>query len=111
MKLDRLKQMDMATIKGRKMVRSELIDKLAQDNPNLRHAEVESIVDIFFRDIVEQLHNGGRVELRGFGAFSVRAREARTGRNPRSGEAVPVDAKQMVHFKAGKYLNERINRS
>ncbi|SEK03927.1 integration host factor subunit beta [Sphingobium sp. AP50] len=91
------------------MVRSELIQKLALENPNLTHSEVEKIVALFFDGIVEQLKRGGRVELRGFGAFSVRARDARTGRNPRTGDAVAVDAKQVVHFKVGKGLYGRIN--
>lgn len=91
------------------MVRSELIQKLAQENPNLRHSEVEKIVELFFDGIIDQLKSGGRVELRGFGAFSVRARDARTGRNPRTGDAVVVDAKQAVHFKVGKSLHGRIN--
>ena len=74
------------------MIRSELIQKLAEENPNLNLQEVERIVDLFFKEIVDRLSSGGRVELRGFGAFTTRARDARTGRNPRTGEQVPVDA-------------------
>lgn len=91
------------------MIRSELVQKLAEDNPDLRHAEVEQIVDIFFEDIIAQLANGGRVELRGFGAFSTRDRKARVGRNPRTGEAVDVPAKRVPFFKAGKAMRERLN--
>ena len=77
------------------MIRSELLQKLAQDNPELRAQEVEQVVDIFFEEIAQRLAEGGRIELRGFGAFSTREREARTGRNPRTGEAVDVPAKRV----------------
>jgi len=66
-------------------------------------------VDIFFSEIIEQLSQGGRVELRGFGAFTTRARDARTGRNPRTGEAVPIKAKKVPFFKPGKEIRERLN--
>ncbi len=91
------------------MIRSELVQKLADDNTDLRHAEVEQIVDIFFEDIIAQLAAGGRVELRGFGAFSTRDRKARVGRNPRTGESVDVPAKRVPFFKAGKAMRERLN--
>ncbi|WP_420145261.1 integration host factor subunit beta [Sphingobium sp.] len=91
------------------MIRSELIQKLADENPGLSLPEVEKIVDLFFREIVDRLSNGGRVELRGFGAFTTRARDARTGRNPRTGEQVPVDAKRVPYFKPGKEMRERLN--
>ena len=78
------------------MIRSELLQKLASDNPELRAQEVEQVVDIFFDEIAQRLAEGGRVELRGFGAFSTREREARTGRNPRTGEAVDVPAKREI---------------
>ena len=77
------------------MIRSELIQKLADENPGLTLPEVERIVDLFFKEIVDRLASGGRVELRGFGAFTTRARDARTGRNPRTGEQVPVSAKRV----------------
>lgn len=93
------------------MIRSELVQRLCELNPELKTAEVEAITDCFFDTIIEQLASGGRVELRGFGAFSVRSREARTGRNPRTGEAVAVPAKQVVHFKAGKEIRHRLNAS
>ncbi len=92
-----------------RMIRSELIDTLASEHPDLRTAEVEAIVDTFFGAITEQLAGGGRVELRGFGSFSVRARNEREGRNPRTGQNVAVPAKHVPHFKSGKELRARIN--
>ena len=71
--------------------------------------EVETIVDSFFDIIVSRLAEGGRVELRGFGAFSTRARDGRTGRNPRTGDSVPVEAKRVPHFNPGKEMRERLN--
>ena len=91
------------------MIRSELLQKLAQDNPELRAQEVEQVVDIFFEEIAQRLAEGGRIELRGFGAFSTREREARTGRNPRTGEAVDVPAKRVPYFKPGKDMRRRLN--
>lgn len=93
------------------MIRSELVQKIANENSDLRLEEVETIVDTFFDSIVEQLADGGRVELRGFGAFSTRARESRTGRNPRTGESVDVEAKKVPYFKPGKEMRERLNDS
>ncbi len=92
------------------MIRSELLQAMATDNPELRAEEVEQVVDIFFDQIAERLAEGGRVELRGFGAFSTREREARTGRNPRSGEAVSVPSKRVPYFKPGKEIRERLNK-
>lgn len=91
------------------MIRSELIAAVAQANPHLGHREVERVVSTVFDAIVEALAAGGRVELRGFGAFSTRGREARTGRNPRTGAAVPVHAKRVPYFKPGKELRESLN--
>lgn len=91
------------------MIRSELIQKLADENQDLTLMEIERIVDLFFREIIDRLASGGRVELRGFGAFTTRAREARTGRNPRTGETVPVTAKRVPYFKPGKEMRERLN--
>lgn len=93
------------------MIRSELLQTLAKDNPDLRAEEVEQVVDIFFDEITKRLAEGGRVELRGFGAFSTREREARTGRNPRTGETVSVPAKRVPYFKPGKEMRERLNPS
>ena len=92
------------------MIRSELLQVLAKDNPELRADEIEQVVDIFFDEIAQRLAEGGRVELRGFGAFSTRQREARTGRNPRSGEAVTVPSKRGPYFKPGKEIRERLNK-
>jgi integration host factor subunit beta len=91
------------------MIRSELVRKLESENPGLKTHEVERIVDLFFNRIVDTLAEGGRVELRGFGAFSTRARDARKGRNPRTGESVDVPAKRVPHFKPGKDMRERLN--
>ncbi len=91
------------------MTKSELIQKLAEKNPHLFLRDVEKIVDTIFNEITEALVKGDRVELRGFGAFSVKEREPRTGRNPRTGETVQVDAKRLPFFKTGKGLRERLN--
>jgi len=91
------------------MIRSELVQALGKDNPELRAEEVEQIVDIFFDEITNRLADGGRVELRGFGAFSTRERDARKGRNPRTGEAVDVPAKSVPYFKPGKEMRRVLN--
>lgn len=91
------------------MIRSELLQAIAADNPDLRPEEVEQVVSIFFDEIGKRLSEGGRVELRGFGAFSTRGRDARVGRNPRTGEAVDVPAKRVPYFKPGKEMRERLN--
>jgi integration host factor subunit beta len=91
------------------MIRSELLQELHQDNPELRAEEVEQVVEIFFDEIAQRLAEGGRVELRGFGAFSTRERDARKGRNPRTGEDVDVPAKRVPYFKAGKEIRRRLN--
>ena len=91
------------------MIRSELLSALAKDNPELRAEDVEQVVDIFFDEISQRLVEGGRVELRGFGAFSTRDREARLGRNPRTGEAVRVEAKRVPYFRPGKEMRRVLN--
>jgi integration host factor subunit beta len=91
------------------MIRSELVQKLCQDFPDLTQREVESVVGAIYDSVGDQLAMGGRVELRGFGAFSTRKRDARTGRNPRTGESVEVDAKRVPYFKPGKEMRERLN--
>ncbi|MGV3553749.1 MAG: integration host factor subunit beta [Croceibacterium sp.] len=91
------------------MIRSELLQAIAADNPDLRPEEVEQVVTIFFDEIAQRLAEGGRVELRGFGAFSTRGRDARQGRNPRTGDAVDVPAKRVPYFKPGKEMRERLN--
>ncbi len=91
------------------MTKSELIQRLAENNPHLYLRDVEKIVDTIFEEITTALARGDRVELRGFGAFSVKHREARTGRNPRTGETVQVEEKRLPFFKTGKALRERLN--
>ncbi len=91
------------------MTKSELIQKLAERNPHLFLRDIEKIVDTIFEDITQALVRGDRVELRGFGAFSVKHRDARTGRNPRTGETVQVEAKRLPFFKTGKALREKLN--
>jgi integration host factor subunit beta len=91
------------------MIRSELIQKIADENPYLYQRDVERIVNTIFEEIIDAMSGGDRVELRGFGAFSVKKRDARQGRNPRTGEAVSVDEKHVPFFKTGKLLRERLN--
>lgn len=91
------------------MTRSQLILRLAELNPHLYHRDVERIVTTVFEEISAALARGDRVELRGFGAFSIKRRSARVGRNPRTGEVVQVAAKYLPYFKTGKELRERIN--
>ena len=91
------------------MIRSELIQRIAEDNPHLTQRDVERIVNTIFEEIIEAMCNGNRVELRGFGAFSVKKRDARMGRNPRTGAAVQVEEKHVPFFKAGKLLRDRLN--
>ncbi len=91
------------------MLKSELILKLAAENPHLRQEDLERVVSVILDEIGDALARGDRVELRGFGAFSVRKREARKGRNPRTGETVEVPAKAVPFFKAGKELRARVN--
>ncbi len=94
---------------GFSMIRSELIQKVAAANPHLFQRDVERIVATIFDEITEALARGDRVELRGFGAFSVKKRDARNGRNPRTGESVPVEEKHVPFFKTGKLLRDRLN--
>ena len=91
------------------MTKSELVQRLAERNPHLYLRDIEKIVDTIFDEITEALVRGDRVELRGFGAFSVKHRDARTGRNPRTGELVQVEAKRLPFFKTGKALRENLN--
>lgn len=91
------------------MTKSELIQKLAERNPHLFLRDVEKVVDTVFEEITKALARGDRVELRGFGAFSVKERDARTGRNPRTGDTVQVEAKRLPFFKTGKALREKLN--
>lgn len=91
------------------MIKSELVLKLAEQNPHLYQRDVENIVNAILDEVIKALKRGDRVELRGFGAFSVKQRQARTGRNPRTGESVPVDQKMMPVFKTGKEMRFRLN--
>ncbi|MGA9763591.1 MAG: integration host factor subunit beta [Rhodomicrobium sp.] len=91
------------------MIKSELIERLASGNPHLMHRDVEKIVNVVFEEITGALARGDRVELRGFGAFSVKHRPARTGRNPRTGDQVDVSEKFVPYFKTGKELRIRLN--
>ncbi|MEL6751013.1 MAG: integration host factor subunit beta [Pseudomonadota bacterium] len=93
------------------MIKSELVQRIAAKNQHLYQRDVEAMVNAIFDEITGALMRGDRVELRGFGAFSVKHREARTGRNPRTGEAVPVDEKFVPFFKTGKELRDRLNRN
>ena len=92
------------------MTKSELILKIGELNPHLYHRDVERIVSTIFDEITAALARGDRVELRGFGAFSVKHRPARTGRNPRTGAHVSVDKKSVPFFKTGKEMRERLNK-
>ncbi len=91
------------------MTKSELIQRLADQNPNLFRRDIERIVTTIFDEISYALYRGGRVELRGFGAFSVKERAERVGRNPRTGKSVNVEKKYVPFFKAGKDLRDRLN--
>ncbi len=91
------------------MTKSQLIQRMAELNPHLYQRDVERIVSTIFDEISEALAQGNRVELRGFGAFSVKHRDARQGRNPRTGESVQVEKKAVPFFKTGKKLREMLN--
>ena len=93
------------------MIRSELVQKIADENPHLYQKDVERIVGTIFDEIINAMAAGDRVELRGFGAFSVKKRKARLGRNPRTGEAVDVGEKHVAFFKTGKLLRDRLHRN
>ncbi len=91
------------------MIKSELVQKIADRNPHLYQRDVENIINAILDEITRALAHGDRVELRGFGAFSVKNRPARTGRNPRTGDKVSVEEKWVPFFKTGKELRERLN--
>ena len=91
------------------MIRSELIQKISDENPHLYQRHVERIVNAVFEEVTDAMARGERVELRGFGAFSVKKRDARVGRNPRTGETVQVEEKYVPFFKTGKLLRDRLN--
>lgn len=91
------------------MIRSELIQRISDENPHLYQRDVERIVNTIFDEVTGAMARGDRVELRGFGAFSVKKRDARVGRNPRTGESVEVEEKHVPFFKTGKLLRDRLN--
>ncbi|WP_428699286.1 integration host factor subunit beta [Stappia sp.] len=91
------------------MIKSELVQRIAEQNPHLYQRDVENIVNAILDEVTDALRSGNRVELRGFGAFSVKNRPARTGRNPRTGQKVDVDEKYVPFFKTGKEMRERLN--
>lgn len=93
------------------MIKSELVQRISEYNPHLYQRDVENIVNAILDEITQALSNGDRVELRGFGAFSVKTRDARVGRNPRTGESVEVDEKAVPVFKTGKEMRSRLNQS
>ena len=92
------------------MIKSELVQRISSQNPHLYQRDVENIVNAILGEIVAAMARGDRVELRGFGAFSVKNRPARTGRNPRTGAHVSVEKKSVPFFKTGKEMRERLNR-
>ncbi len=92
------------------MKRSELVNELAKEYPHLYHRDIEKVVDVFYSSIADALANGQRVELRGFGAFSIKERGPRIARNPKNGDRVAVSSKKTVYYKPGKELKERINK-
>tara|TARA_Y100000994_G_C15702475_1_gene445733 strand:- start:4920 stop:5246 length:327 start_codon:yes stop_codon:yes gene_type:complete len=94
---------------GIRMTKSELIMRMAEQNPHLYQRDIERIISTILDEITSALARGDRVELRGFGAFSVKKRDARIGRNPRTGESVAVDTKIVPYFKTGKELRQRLN--
>jgi integration host factor subunit beta len=91
------------------MTKSELVALISEKNPHLMQKDIERIVSTVFEEITTALAEGNRVELRGFGAFSVKQREPRMGRNPRTGESVKVEAKTVPYFKTGKKLHDMLN--
>lgn len=91
------------------MTKSELIEKIAEKNPHLMLRDVERIVNVVLEKIIASLANGDRVEFRGFGAFSVRKRAPRVAKNPRTGDKVEVEERNIAHFKTGKELHEMLN--
>ena len=94
-----------------KVTKSELIAKIAQKNPNLTIKDIEKIVAVIFRTIIDSLAQGKRVEFRGFGSFSVRSRSPRIAKNPKTRQEVRVGERHFVHFKTGKELHSMLNES
>ena len=101
---------DRANLQASSMIKSELIKHIGSQNPHLFERDIEKIVNAILEEMVEALRRGDRVELRGFGAFSVKLRDARQGRNPRTGAVVAVSKKAVAFFKTGKEMRARLNR-
>jgi integration host factor subunit beta len=101
----------LAPDKAAHMIKSELVQRISEQNPHLYQRDVENIVNAILGEIIAAMARGDRVELRGFGAFSVKNRPARTGRNPRTGAHVSVDQKYVPFFKTGKEMRERLNKT
>jgi integration host factor subunit beta len=93
------------------MIKSELVQRIASQNPHLYQRDVENIINAILTEVTAAMSKGDRVELRGFGAFSVKHRPARTGRNPRTGDHVSVAQKSVPFFKTGKEMRERLNKT
>lgn len=91
------------------MTKSELIERLVQRQTHLSQKDVELAVKHLLEEISKTLASGGRIEIRGFGSFSVHHRPARMGRNPKTGQAVEIPEKYVPHFKPGKEMRERVN--
>ena len=91
------------------MTRSELVDLIKEQCPYLENKEVEKAINLFFSEVIAGLTSGQRVELRGFGSFSIKSRAPRVARNPRTGEKVELGSRLLPHFKPGKKLNTLIN--
>jgi integration host factor subunit beta len=101
---------DRANLQASPMIKSELVQRIAAQNPHLYTRDIEKIVNAILDEMVEVLRRGDRFELRGFGAFSVKLRGAREGRNPKTGAVVPVSKKAVAYFKTGKEMRVRLNR-
>ena len=91
------------------MIKSDLIKKLAEENPHLYYRDIEKIINSILKEIVNALEDGNRVELRGFGAFAVKKRKERLGRNPKTGQNVKVKDKTVPYFRTGKTLRQKMN--
>ena len=92
------------------MIKSELVQKISEENPHLFQRDVERLVNTIFNEITDAMSSGRRVELRGFGAFSVKHRKPRLGRNPRTGRSVEVEEKIVPFFKPGKLMRDKLNK-
>ena len=101
---------DRANLQASSMIKLELVQRIASQNPHLFQRDIDKIVTVILDEIVQALRRGDRIELRGFGAFSAKLRGAHTGRNPRTGAAVAIGKKAVAFFKTGKDMRARLNR-